>query len=163
MQKITAYRANNGRVFLSEQACLDYEKAMAEYPKIYLDKTEVHPGIFKFVRTTKETPRAQTKKETWYEVKGNYKYKFRALFRTDMFDYPDRVEWYFAKEILEKGSKMSAALCHHIFGELVYDPKHRGERWGLEDGTIENERWKFSDVRWYGGAVRPDVIEITPL
>lgn len=157
MEKITAYKANDGKLFVNESDCEAYEKERAKYPKRTFTQEEIAEGIVKKVETIKKSKYAQTIKNVWYEVAG--KYIFRNLFRENMFDYPDRVEWIFAKEILDK-KEISASFCHHVFSELPYDTKHRNERWGLEEGTIENKIYRFSDVRWHYGAVKPDLIEI---
>lgn len=161
MEKITAYKAENGRIFLTEEECLKYESKIADYPKVSVEKVEIKEGIVKYTELTKKTRWSPTETKVWYIVGG--KYKFTNRFRYDMFDYADRVEWFFADAILNDNAEVSCALCHHIFGEMAYDKRYNGQRWGLEDGTIEGKIWRFSDTRWYSGATKPDLIIIEKL
>lgn len=85
MEKITAYKAFNGRLFDSEEKCLAYEKKHSEYPKVKetinvaLPRYSVNDGyipvpIDKFTKETWKTPSSQKKTEVYYIVCNKYKF-----------------------------------------------------------------------------------------
>lgn len=122
MEKVTAYKAFNGRLFETEEKCLAYEKKYAEYPKVkYTTIPQEVDGVVKCVKSTWEKPSSQRMDESYFLVGGKYKLyslgnrnveELRNIgFYTDSHEPLIKIA---AKVILENGGTFNTKLAEKV-------------------------------------------------
>lgn len=179
MEKITAYKANNGRLFETEEKCLAYENKLSQYPKVkkttkraedsYITNENGHgeyvsTDIVKHVIETWEKPSSQKKTNFFYVVGG--KYKFIDLHGrhgvslmnggTNLFKaYDTSTDWYLGArhfaEIILNGNELT--------DNLVKDEIEKINSFNKIKLTYEiiqpNIKWKIDNPQWRNGSVAP--------
>lgn len=85
MEKVTAYKSYNGRLFESEEKCLAYENKMKQYPKVkesveYGEQYDINLGkevsfnkVEKRTIITQNSPRGLRKMDIFYLIDKKYK------------------------------------------------------------------------------------------
>ena len=166
MEKVTAYKAFNGRLFDTEAKCIAYEKKMNKYPMVQ-HKTETHPefDIVEHIIRTKVSPSAQWSTEKYYIVAGNYKItcnydlisRVNSLVHTvnEMMTYYC-VDVYITKEILRIGS-FNDDIANHIVKE--YHTSDDYSKMAITE-NIPNKKWRFEDTRWHTGSIMPYIVQV---
>ena len=145
MEKVTAYKAFNGRLFDSEEKCLAYEKKYSQYPKIKEKVVQAKPyitdkcvfiesPITKHITETWETPSAQKKVDYYYIVCNKYKFMSNSPFMEQnlmsgcLFSNPKHSNYWgnmgrhFA-EIIIRGEELTDEVVNREV-ELVNNAQH---------------------------------------
>ena len=174
MEKVTTYKAFNGRLFLHEEDCLKYEKKMSGYPKI-IDRTkkadDVRSGsednmipveIIQHIVETKQTPSSEKKKEIFYVVGGKYKltgtckddtmlHHCADPYSQDAYSYWGLLDKAVAEYILNGGT-----IDSHSLSEIC-DNYHKRDKYSqMRFEVIEPlKKWRIEDIRWHNGSIAP--------
>lgn len=171
MEKVTAYKSFNGRLFETEEKCLSYERKMLEYPKVkesvtlansaYILGEHFPINIACHVTERWEKPYS-TKKVSKYFIVGG-KYKFVDLFGKhehsvmggSMFVSGEYLMWYlafryFAEQIL-LGKKLNDEFVKNEVEKINEVNKVK-----LVVEIIEKDKkWKIDNPLWHSGAIAP--------
>ena len=173
MEKVTAYKAFNGRLFLSEEDCLRYEKKMSAYPKrteltetaddiCSPDGTRTLVDIVKHTVKTKTSPSSETKSEVFYVVGGKYKLsgcckEETMLHRCMNPDSQDAYTyWGFVDQAVAEYILYGGTIDLHALTEICerYHEREKYSRMHFE--VLEPLRkWRIEDLRWHGGSIAP--------
>ena len=73
MEKITAFKANDGRLFETEKECLKWEKKLSQFPKKRVTTMEVASGITLVTNEYKARPHTKWHVLQHYNVMNLYK------------------------------------------------------------------------------------------
>ena len=176
MEKVTAYKANNGRLFETEEKCLAYEKKLSQYPKVkettkkaedsYITNKFGHgeyvsTDIVQHIIETWEKPSSQKKTEIFYIVGGKYKFTDihgkhgRSLMNGSTHDIT--TEWYLgAKHFAEQILRGYELTDDFILSEIRKMNEINDKYCKLTAEVIQpNRKWKIDNPRWHSGAVAP--------
>ena len=174
MEKVTAYKAFNGRLFLSEEDCLKYERKMSEYPKrteqtvsadsVYActEDNLLSVDIVKHTVTTQQSPSSEKKSEVFYVVGGKYRLtgccKKQTMlhhcmdpYSQDAYSYWGLLDKAVAEYILNGGTIDSHGLTE------ICERYHKLDQYSqMQFEVIEPLRkWRIEDVRWHAGSIAP--------
>ena len=170
MEKITAYKAFNGRLFETEEKCLAYEKKYAEYPKVKYSTIPQVEGVVKCVKSTWEKPSSQRKDESYFLVGGKYKvYGFGKVnvdklthisFISDNHEPLIKIA---VKVILENGVTFNTKLAEKV--RDIYDERRQNAmakspyKFNTSKAEItetDNKTfWEIEDKLWRTGCTGP--------
>ena len=173
MEKITAYKAFNGRLFESEDKCLSYEKKMSEYPKRYIeDKANPMFDIVCHTEYVKTAPN-QPKTRTEQYIIVNKRFKIGGFISpVDI----DRLQNFNEYDLLitENDSLRWGSITIYLTKLLL---KHNDFNEDMAEGVIAtfqknnhlkmqvtdnrpNEMWYFEDIRWHTGVISMNGIRL---
>ena len=162
MEKIVAFRAKDGKIFISEKACKEYENKLIGFPKVTKTVTEIAPKVFKHVICTQKKPRGKVVQETYFVINSTWKVSFNQwhdkswvlnhLGEDTLDANPHFAEpWFFAvcRNLLScknnKGVVDNFSTIQDTIKEIHSSCKF--------DMTEENGQFTFQDTRWFGGHV----------
>ena len=174
MEKVTAYKAFNGRLFLSEDDCLKYEKKMSGYPKRteqIVNADGVRAGsegnllpvdIVKHIVTTQQTHSSEKKSEVFYVVGGKYiltgcckeqtmLHHCTDPYSQDAYSYWGLLDKAVAEYILQNGTITNCSLTE------ICERYHKLDQYSqMQFEVIEPlKKWRIEDVRWHTGSIAP--------
>lgn len=184
MEKVIAYKAANGKLFLTEQECVAYENKLAQYPKkkVKEEKSKqtfcfgkwMDVDIVKHTESVWEKPSSQRKDNVYYIVGGKYKFtnsmddihNFNCqLMQGISLDarYPSNVDIfnlarYFAERIIF-GDDFNDEYMSNSENSLSDLSKYK-----VEIRVVEPDRkWVIDNPSWHRGIIRPITFEIEKL
>lgn len=187
MEKVTAYKAANGKLFLTEQECAAYENKLAQYPKkkVKEEKSKqtfcfgkwLDVDIVKHTESVWEKPSSQRKDSVYYIVGGKYKFtnsmdsiqNFNCqLMQGISLDarYPSKVDMfnlarYFAERIMF-GDDFNDEYMRSV--ENLINSLSDFTKLKIEIRVVEPDRkWVIDNPSWHRGIVRPITFEIEKL
>jgi len=162
MEKVTAYKANNGRLFETEEKCLAYEKKLSQYPKVKEETTKslTYGDIVMHTKKIKKSPNSDLIKEKYFIVGDKYKFmdEFSQHEHSVMNSIPTKIipmAWYLAfrhfAEMILNGNELTDNLVKEEI-EKINDFNEIK----LSYEIIEpNRKWKIDNPKWKSGAVAP--------
>lgn len=160
MKKIVAFQANNGKIFLSEKACKEYENKLIGFPKVTKTETMIAPKVFKYVIHTQKKPRGKVVQEIYFIINSIWKVYFKQwhdhswilnyLGEDTLKANPHFVEpWFFAvcRNLLNcKNNK--GVIDNFSTIQNTIKETHSSCRFCM---TEENEKFTFYDAQWLSG------------
>lgn len=178
MEQVTAFRANNGKLFETAEKCVAYEKKLAQYPKVTekvtnADMCLIGHGKKRFINIQyhelrqQEKPSSQIKVERWYIVGDRYKFtgcdKGRMLHAAytfeNVFDYYGKMDVAFAEHILN-GNELNDKEVEMLASKFrEFDKQSQMAVTILEP----NRKWRVEDLRWLSGSRAPFIVTIERL
>ena len=162
MKKVTAYKANNGRLFEDEGKCIEYERKLSMYPKFHRNEIKHDDlDIIRVEEITQEKPYSSKNKNVFFIVAGEYKFydayhdnlmKLEDIDITGIYKSFLNIDIAVAIEIL-KGNKLTDNLANDIANRF-----HLEETTGCYSKMIckiiePNRKWLFEDERWHYGQI----------
>lgn len=187
MEKVTAYKASNGKLFMDEQKCISYENKLAQYPKkkVKEEKSKQTFSLGKFmdvdiVKHTEsiwEKPSSQRKDNVYYIVGGKYKFTNSMdcirNFNNQLMEgisldpkYPSNVHMYniaryFAERIMFGDDFNDEYMS---YSENYINSLFDFHKYKIEIRVAEpNRKWVIDNPSWHRGIVRPITFEIEKL
>lgn len=185
MEKVIAYKANNGRLFETAESCLKYEAKLAQYPKVkvetiqsedyMLDSTKYPTPVVKCIESKWEKPNSQRKNSISYIVANKYRItpKMFPITSMDLFligNYPsikrtdrqylcwDAAPRYFA-EVIILGCELTDET---VIDEIVKINLNNSIKLDVE--VLEpNKKWYIENPCWKTGGIAPRTFEIEKL
>ena len=180
MEKVTAYKSFNGRLFETEEKCLSYERKMLKYPKVketitladraYICGEYVPINIECHIIERREKPYSTKKVSKYFIVGGKYKFvdlfgkHERSVMGGGVFAFKGRMRWhlafrYFAEQIL-LGKELNDEFVKNEVEKI--NTAYFGVT-GKEVNKVklvveiieENKKWKIDNPLWHSGAVAP--------
>lgn len=184
MEKVIAYKSFDGKLFLTEKKCLEYEDEIRQYPKVTETVTKADPvyrrqcnkelvdvDIIRHTVTTQEKPSSQKKTDVYYIVGGKYKFSDCDNYRMMVgciekceFDPTDQYWWWIADRAIANYILSGNELNDRTANELVEMFRKTDPYSKMQVTVIEpDKKWKFEDVRWHDGSIRPNFVTIEKL
>lgn len=173
MEKITAYKAFNGKLFESEEKCLAYEKKMSAFPKHFVnEKTNSMFDIVLHEEYVKTAPN-QPKERTERYIIINKKIKLSGhLYPVDVEHVLNFNEYDLA--ITEQDSKCWGGLLVYLtklilrfnnfndkFAEQVIDVFNKDNHLKVQiTDSKPNKMWYFEDIRWHYGFIAMNGVRV---
>lgn len=186
MKKIIAFKAENGRLFESEQKCLAYEEVLRAYPKVdeaieYGTCTEGQPlnvkiltfdRVAKHTITTQRAPRARKVKEVFFVIDGKYKMydDFGLYEKTVMHDVMGEpfarkpyIDYTFTAKFVAQKLLQGVPLKQAV-SEVAqaFHENNDHSKVVCYAGGNEGE-WVLEDERWKSGHCRGNRLHIIPI
>jgi len=172
MKQIIAYKAFNGRLFESEDKCIEYEKLMSEYPKETTTTIKNgHCDITHVLKYLKKTHYSQNKKtEDYYIVAG--KYKFSGCYEEDMmcnifephflptYDNVYNIGKQFALLALS-GIELNKKTINYTLSK--YKEANKYSKLTITEMSNDETMFNITDVRWHSGSIKPFYLKIEKL
>lgn len=172
MKKVTAYKANNGRIFEDEGKCIEYERKLSMYPKVYRNEIKNdNLDIICIEEITQEKPYSTKQRNVYFIVAGKYKFydnyhnnllNLKSIDIKGIYKYFLNIDIAVAIEIL-KGNKLTDKLANDIANRF-----HLEETTGCYSKMIckiiePNRKWLFEDERWHYGQIAMNTLIVEKL
>lgn len=157
MEKVTAYKAFNGRLFDTEEKCLKYENKLAQYPKFsVVSRIPMIEGKVDMVKVKyQEKPSSQTYFQEYFDILGtNIRvycekcYPFDDLEKFMDNEYPV-IERIVISHIARVGGidKALASACCKVFNENEIGGQMKFLSYNV------GKCWRFADDRYFRGKI----------
>lgn len=160
MKKIVAFQAKDGKIFISEDACKDYENKLIEFPKVTKTVTEVAPKVLKHVICTQKKPRGKVDQEIYFVINSIWKVSFiqwhdkswvlNYLDNDTLDANPHFVEpWFFAvcRNLLSCKNNKGVIDNFSTIQDTIKET-HSACKFSMKE---ENGQFIFEDANWLGG------------
>lgn len=169
MEKITAYRAFNGKLFETEEKCLAYEMKMSQYPKSERE-TQTNPlfDVSYIVEYEKKTPNVTRQVTDQYVLVNGHKIRgfiyeddIKAImtFKDTMITQQElnnsfNLPLVVVKSILQNG-KFDLKCAEYICGKF-----NEGKQESFMQMSKALNIWHLDDIRWHRGSMKPAGVKI---
>ncbi len=173
MEKVTAYKSFNGRLFETEEKCVVYEKKLRQYPKIKESTQKVMDsytigGIYSpvdivcHITERWEKPYSAKKVSKYFIVGG--KYKFVDLYRQHehtvmkggLFAHKNHsMNWYLAFRYFAEQILLGKELNDEFVKTEVEKINDINKVKLVAEIIEKDKKWKIDNPLWHSGAVAP--------
>lgn len=159
MERVTAYKAYNGRLFESEDKCLAYEEKMRQYPKTNEEiLPQIIEGINRVSVSYQKSPCATTIRNSYFLVADN-KFKITGFGNSvPMLDihnanmkFASMLE-IIAAIMLNESGDVNDFVIKDIMSKFEENDRGKPE---LKLDTDNKTYWIIEDLRWHRGIYAP--------
>lgn len=175
MEKVTAYKSFNGRLFETEEKCLSYERKMLKYPKVketitladsaYILGEHFPINIACHITERWETPYSTKKVSKYFIVGGMYKFvdlfgkHERSVMNGGMFAFNEHTNehsmWYLAFRYFAEKILLGKKLNDEFVKNEVEKINEKNKVKLVVEIIEKDKKWKIDNPLWHSGAVAP--------